>query len=429
MNKYQSFIFKRYDFNEQNGTLNLYYSFDDVIEFCETYTFNFTPVKYNKRALDRAIQLLFFMAGISYYKAYLPSQIIVRDGNIDKPLAEFLSKTYEKGLGEFFYVNSLNPRTSIKFPSNAELLEPIEIKNQSGQLIGLGGGKDSLVSVELLRKQPRIATWSLNHRSQLEPLVRRTGSTHYWVDRTLDALLQQLNKQDALNGHIPISAIFSCVGTIVSILTGFQDNIVSNENSASEPTLHYKGSIINHQYSKSLEYEKDFQSCLLRLFGSSIRYYSFLRPLSELYIAEIFVKLGFKKYRDVFSSCNRAYTHGQSHMFWCGKCPKCAFVFLMLTPFLERTEIEKLWGGKNLLLDQSQEQTYRQLLGIEGIKPFDCVGEIKEARSAMYLAQKIYPDLNKYKFSLTKDYDYKDLSIHSMPQEIYYNLKKSLMNL
>lgn len=419
MSKYREFIFKRYEFDKQSGSLELYYGYDDDLEFRETFTFDFEFVDYDEVALDTSLQLLFFLAGVSYYKAYLAPEIKVMAGKIDRQLADFLDKTYQKGLGEFFYVNHLSPRTQVVFPVNADGLQPLDTGNRTGQLVGLGGGKDSLVSIEILRNRPDVATWSLNHRSQLEPLVKEVGLPHYWVDREWDRQLYDLNKADAMNGHVPISAIFSGVGLVVSILAGFRDAVVSNENSASEPTLHYEGVDINHQYSKSLEYERGFQVCLSKLFGDSQRYYSFLRPLSELRIAELFARSGFDKYRSVFSSCNRAYTHDQDHLFWCGECPKCAFVFLVFTPFLERSQIEALWRGKNLLLDPELEGTYRQLLGIEGDKPFECVGEIKEARAAMRLAQGVYPQLKKYEFDLPEDYDYKRLTAHSMPPESY----------
>ena len=429
MSRYQKFIFKRYEFDAGRGMLRLYYGYDEALEFCETYSFDFDFADgYDAAALDRAVQLLFFVAGVSYYKLYLAPEIAVEAGRIDEPLAAFLNKTYQRGLGEFFYVNQLDPQTKVAFPVNSPALEPIRAAGRPGQLIGLGGGKDSLVSVELLRGQPRAATWSLNHRSQLEPLAARAGLPHFWVAREWDRQLAELNKQGALNGHVPISAIFACAGTIVSHLAGYRDSVVSNESSASDPTLTYQGVAINHQYSKSLEYEQDFQACLERLFGDSVRYYSFLRPLSELRIAELFAKTGFEKYKDVFSSCNRAYTHGQHHMFWCGECPKCAFVFLALTPFVERTALEALWHGKNLLLDPALESTYRQLLGIAGDKPLDCVGEVKESRAAMRLAQGAYPELKKYEFELPADYDFRTWSAHAMPDEVFAILQNALRN-
>lgn len=425
MNDYQTFIFESFNFNRDSRTLSLDYSFDGVLNFTETYKFNFEFTNYDGSALDKACQLVFFIAGISYYKAYFAPQIIVKSGKIDEQLSGFLSRTYQEGLGEFFYVNSLDPNQTIKFPVNSVAATPT-VTQSSGILIGIGGGKDSLLSTELLRDQVGISTWSLGHRNQLGPLVDKIGLPHYWVERKIDDKLLEANEKGALNGHIPISAILACVGTVVAILSGRQDVIVSNESSASEPTLQYRGKWINHQYSKSLEFETAFQQILKPRFGESVRYYSLLRPLSELRIAELFANSGFDKYHGLFSSCNKAFTQQSPGLLWDGKCPKCAFVFLALTPFVDRQKLEELFHGRNLLLDPELEKTYRNLLGIEGEKPLECVGEIKESRSAMEAAKQQYPELEKYKYSLPNDYDYRKLTGHSMPSEIWDLVKSSI---
>lgn len=425
MNKYQNFIFK--DYSLEDKKLILIYSLDDEVIFKEVYRFDFDfQPNVNEALLDNVLQSLFFMAGVSYYKTYLPPKIVVEKGKLDQPSADFFGKTYQRGLGEYFYLNRLDPNLPVSFPTNSPAIEAVSATGQDGLLVGIGGGKDSLVSVELLRSQPKVATWSVGHRSQLQPLVKEIGLPHFWVERTWDPKLLELNAKDAYNGHIPISAILACVGSVVAALTGYSDVVVSNESSASEPNLEYRGIKINHQYSKSLRFEKDFQTHLHNTISESIRYYSFLRPLTEVRIAEVFTKTGFDKYKDVFSSCNRSFTHDRDHMFWCGECPKCAFTFLVLTPFVSREELESLWGGKNLLLDPSLDQTYKNLLGIEGDKPLDCVGEVKESRAAMLLAQQQYPELSKYQFDIPADYDYRRLSPHSMPDELYETLIKQL---
>lgn len=422
MKTYQNFIFKDYSFNPDSKILRLYYSYDGVIEFCESYKFDFEFSNYDPIVLDRAVQSLFFMAGVSYFKAYLAPNIVIDKGQIDKASSEFLSKTYQNGLGEFFYINKLDPNTKIEFPITEEKPTNIDHFNSSGLLIGIGGGKDSLVSVELLRDSGLdITTWSLGHKLQLEPLINVIDLPHLWVERTWDRSMLEHNASGAYNGHIPISAILACVGTIVAVLSGKQDVVVSNENSANEPDLKYEGIEINHQYSKSIKFEKDYQEFLANTIKST-NYWSYLRPFSEVFIAEIFAKVGFDKYKGVFSSCNRAFTHESTHTFWCGKCAKCAFTFLALTPFIKRDELESIWG-KNLLLDPELDHTYRKLLGIEADKPLDCVGEIKESRAAMRLAQKIYPELNKYKFEIPEGYDYRHISENSMPEMIYKQLE------
>lgn len=425
--KYQRFQFKDYEFDPVAKTLTLHYGYDDTLDFRETYTFDFEYAQYDAGVLDRAMQQLFFMAGVSYYKSFLAPGIEVLKGELDEASAGFFGKTYQRGLGEFFYVNKLDPRTSVVFPVNASSQSPQTVHGD-GLLIGVGGGKDSLVSIELLRGSGLdVATWSLNHRAQLAPLVERIGLPHYWVEREWDAQLFNLKDDpDAYNGHVPISAIFACVGTIVAILSGRKDCIVSNEQSANEPTLEYEGVAINHQYSKSQEFETDYQAVLSHHYGDGLRYYSLLRPLSELRIAELFTRIGFEKYHDVFSSCNRAFVHESNHMFWDGTCSKCAFVFLMLTPFVPRTTLETLFSGKNLLLDPVLETTYKQLLGIEGDKPLECVGEVKESRAAMKLAQQSYTELASYSFELPDDYNYKTIYSHQIPPEIWDVIRQKI---
>lgn len=418
--KFKQFIFKDYSFSESSKTLTLVYSLDNELDFKEIYTFDFDYTNYDKAQLDRAIQNLFFMAGVSYYKAYLPPEIVIEKGELDKELASFFSKTYEKGLGEFFYLNKLDPNTKVHFPVNSDGIKEIKAEDRNGMLIGIGGGKDSLVVTEALRDnyQP-IHTWSLNHKSQLAPLINKVGLSHYSVRREIDKTLLVLNDQGAYNGHVPLSAILACVGTVLAVLSGNRDIVVGNEQTANEPNLTVSGVDINHQYSKSQEFERDYQYLLSKLFGDSIRYYSFLRPLSELRIAEIFSSLALDKYIDSFVSCNRAYTLSESHMAWCGECPKCVFLFLILTPFVERSKLESIWGGKNLLLDNHLKKTVRELLGISGNKPFECVGEIKESRAAMNMSFKVYPELKKeYQFYLPDDYNYMALGTDEMPSDI-----------
>jgi len=429
MNRYKQFIFESYDYDANTHTATFNYSLDGTLHFTETFRFNAAHAPYNPALLDRTLQLLFFMAGVSYYKTYIPAEIIIRQGEMDDHMAAFFGKTYQRGLGEFWFVNKLDPHTPVTFPTTIPRADTITGGTPGhGMLVGIGGGKDSLVSVELLRPHVQgLTTWSVDHQSQLEPLITRIGTPHVWVDRTWDRTLLEVGKDGALNGHIPISAIFACAGIVAAVLSGKRDVVVSNEHSANEPDFVYQGVAINHQYSKSQEFEADFQKLLNHLFDDQLRYYSFLRPLSEMHIAEVFAKNNFEKYHDVFSSCNRAFVHTSDSMSWCGTCPKCAFVYLMFATFIPEEQLTALWGGKNLLLDPALEPLYRQLLGIEGGKPLDCVGEIKESRSAMRLAQTMYPQLAEtYQFDIPDDYDYRALASHHMPADVYHYLISGL---
>lgn len=427
MSSFKSFIFEEYSFDKDLKEARFSYSFDQQINFTEKLKFDFDFSSFNLKLLDQALYNLFLMLGVSYFKAYPVKDIVIRDNRLDQEKASFFNRTYQKGLGEYFFVNKLDPKTVINFPYRPSLINQ-KLKNQGqGLLIGIGGGKDSiLVCEELKNKGLNLKTWSLNHQELLEPLVDKLGTDHLFVKRTIDPLLITLNDRDALNGHVPFSAILSFVGIVVAILAGLSDVVVGNESSASEPNLVYQGVSINHQYSKSINYEQDFQKLLAKDY-INLNYYSFLRPLSELRIAEIFALKYFKKYKDVFNSCNRGYTLASKHLYWCGECSKCAFIYLILAPFVLEKDLNTLWGGKNLLFEPKLDLVYRELLGITGHKPLDCVGEVKEARSAMSLCQKIYPELkNKYSFDTDKNYNYKDLGKHLMPREIYQIFFRSI---
>ncbi len=215
--------------------------------------------------------------------------------------------------------------------------------------------------------------------------------------------------------------IFASVGTVAAILSGYKDVVVSNEQSANEATLQYKGVKINHQYSKSSEFEVSYQALLRYNFRESTRYYSLLRPLREIAVSREFCAKYFDNYQDVFSSCNRAFTQKISGLQWCGKCPKCAAVYLLFAPFIEESKLIQLFS-KNLLLDTELEDTYRQLLGLGRSKPFECVGEIAESRWAMDQLKHVYPELEKYKFERISDVDVWQVSAHSIPNDIIKQL-------
>src|SRR6478672_2471753 len=101
---YQQFIFKEYSFDAEAKLLTLQYGYDTALEFTETFRFDFDFAEYDEAVLQAAIEQLFFVAGVSYYKAFVAPEIVVAKGTIDESLKSFLEQTYQRGLGEFFYV-------------------------------------------------------------------------------------------------------------------------------------------------------------------------------------------------------------------------------------------------------------------------------------------------------------------------------------
>ncbi len=428
--KYHQFRFESYAFDLKTKQLQLHYALDDAIHFTETFSFPFAfAEQLDAAALDRACFGLFMMAGISYYKTYLPDGIMVNQGGLTAAQADFFATVYRHGLGEFYVRNDLTPPDQIIFPVDPDAQAHAQsVANLSGALVPLGGGKDSLVSVELLRQANiPLSTWTVSHSDLLAPLIERIGSPHLPVDRQIDPQLLQLNQQGAYNGHVPISAILAFTAVITALLSGKQDIVMTNDATAGEVNLEYHGLQVNHQYSKTLAFERDFQEYVTTNISPSVCYFSLLRPFSELRIAELFTKHWLTKYQGVFTSCNRNFKQGNVNpLHWCGECPKCAFVFLIFAPFVPKNQLIDLFGGQNLFTKPDLEHTYRELLGIQGHKPFECVGEIKECRQAVQMARATgeYPELDQYQFPAF-EYDYLALQEQAMPEQYTQMIKSA----
>jgi hypothetical protein len=113
-----------------------------------------------------------------------------------------------------------------------------------------------------------------------------------------------------------------------------------------------------------------------------LTYGSALRPYSELAISRAFAQL--TRYHGTFCSCNTAFrTAAAAGDRWCGQCPKCRFVGLMLAPFLDRAALTAIIG-RDMFADPGQIDGFRSLMSTAD-KPFECVGERRESAVAIRL--------------------------------------------
>ncbi len=420
MKIFEEFIFENYSFDSEKNEVQLNYSLDGAIKFKETIRWDVSITNYNKDILDKALFGLWIMAGVSYFKAYLPRKITINKGLLTKSQANFFNKTYELGLAQFFYTNQLDWQGAVNFEANSIEEKNVQVTGNAGALSAIGGGKDSIVAAELLSELNfEFDCWTVNQARRFNKISAKIEKEIMSVSRKLDPKLSKLNSLDAYNGHVPITAINSFIGVTLAILTGKKDIVWAIENSADEPNTRWDGLTVNHQYSKSFEFEKDMRKYIIENIASDLDYYSILRPFSELRIAEIFCKNYLQKYKGLFSSCNANFTLGnEREMRWCGKCPKCAFVFIIFSPFLKKSELLDLFDGKNIYADEEMAGTIKELLGISGHKPLECVGEIAETRYAIQLARKSgqYPELEQFDFPVV-EYKYKKWGDNFIPQE------------
>ena len=435
--KAKTFRFMSYEYDSEEATAFLRYAVDEI-NFEEKLIFaganqKLPPEKI--KTLNHFLYYLHIAAGISYYKAFIPDVIKVETQPMSTSTARFFEKFYLNGLGEFAYKNKLDLKNQIKFPFDESTEQRLSVLNlRRRTAVPIGGGKDSAVTLETLKNinEPVVGV-SVGHHSSIEEIAAIAEVPLFQIRRFLSPNLFELNKQGALNGHVPIVGILSFIFLVAAILYDFDAIAMSNERSANSGNMLYKGREINHQWSKSSDFENTFQRLIKNELSKGINYFSMLRPLSEFQIAQLFAAV--PKYHQAFTSCNRAFKiKDRLSSKWCCECDKCRFVFLILSPFLKKDELIKIFG-KNLFGEMTYLEKYKALLGLEGYKPFECVGEFEESQAALYLIQnrldwahtpivkELMQEMSQKKIDLKESFDKASKIKHShwMPQP-YQNI-------
>ncbi|MBP5535961.1 MAG: hypothetical protein J6X62_04130 [Bacteroidales bacterium] len=381
---YESF---EYSFSDSGMDMAFNFSVGDKIHFRPTAHIPLRP--FMRPPMDHAIiDSLVFHIGmielVSYWKCLCPPTVRIRQRMLDEGQIAFWKKLYFNGLGEFFYTNGIHATMDdfMQIVSEGTApCRPLGIRLDDSYMVPVGGGKDSVVTLELLRNAGAdIRPLIVNPRGATTECVAKGGFADddtVVIQRTLDPVMLDLNSKGCLNGHTPFSALLAFYTLLTAALTGRRNIALSNESSANEATV--IGTEINHQYSKSLEFENDFRNYVRQYISADFNYFSFLRPLNELQIAMLFSRQ--EAYFDVFKSCNA----GSKQDIWCGRCPKCLFVYTILSPFIPPQRLDAIFG-KCMLDDPDMAQYFEQLTGHADTKPFECVGTVSEVNSALAMA-------------------------------------------
>jgi len=386
----KSFRFLNYEFKAHEAQVLLHYAFDEKYYFTETLHFPGADLPLSperEKLLQTVLKHLHLIAGISYYKAAIPPEIIIETGGLDAEEAAFLEHLYVHGLGEFAYQNNLSLQQHIHFPVTQPLKHTTThtARLPHRTIVPVGGGKDSIVTIEALKAAGKpITLFSVGKPRIIADVVACSDVSHICVQRSLSPQLFELNQQGAYNGHVPITAIIAYILATAAVLYGFDTVVMSNERSANVGNLIQDGLEINHQYSKSLDFEHRLAQAFAKLLPG-FRYFSLLRPLSELAITQHFSQ--HSQYFPYFSSCNRNYALQKQAKHvgnWCLDCPKCRFVFLALASVLPKSQLMQIFSA-NLLNQTEQIEGFAALIGWQSHKPFECVGEVEESLAAFYL--------------------------------------------
>ena len=278
-----SFRYEGFDLDPERGLLTCRYSLGERA-FAETVSFG--PAgpgsRWDSPAITQAARLIFLLAGVSYYKTAAPPVIDLGQTPVTGTEREFLRGFYLDGLGEFAYRNGLDlsglrlvggsgtgPAVAGTLPGPAE---------QPGLLVPFGGGIDSIVTVELMRPHADAALFVVGRPGDRFGAIERpaavTGLPVVRAGREIDPQLLRSAELGFRNGHVPVTGILSAIAVMAALLDGRDTVVMSNEWSASIATLEAGGRAINHQYSKSADFEAGFRQVLSGALGGRFTYFS-----------------------------------------------------------------------------------------------------------------------------------------------------------
>jgi UDP-N-acetyl-alpha-D-muramoyl-L-alanyl-L-glutamate epimerase len=396
--KHPAIRYVNYSYSVEDELLFIRYLFilDPGLEFRPSVVIPCRDAGCSHSVLDRMVFLLGMVELISYWKCACPGKVIIECGALDEYEKQWWEHLARNGLGEFFFQNRISPGidfeiicASVHALNSRFSPEESRVNTSDNALVMVGGGKDSIVTLECVKElyadsEYRAGALCLNPiQASLDAISLAGYQDTLTINRTIDPLLFDLNKAGYLNGHTPFSALLAFAGSIAALSNGYSMILASNESSASEGNVMYEGVEINHQYSKSFEFEKSFRE-YLEYQHVPVSYFSFLRPLNEIQITGLFSQ--FRKYHPVFRSCNMTQTllrkKETNNTSWCGTCPKCVFTFVCLSCFLSLEKLEEIFG--DLIVLKAENQDYIQsLLGLKSHKPFECVGTPDEVLAGL----------------------------------------------
>lgn len=389
-----AFRYEGYDVDPAAGRLTCRYSLDGR-PFAEVVAFGGSD-RWDDPAVDAAARWVYLLAGVSYYKTAAPPVVELPATPLRPAERDFLRRVYLDGLGEFAYRNGLDlSGLRIEAPELASGGQPAPVASEPSRherpLVPFGGGIDSITTVELVRPRADAALFVVSRPGDRFAAIERpaavTGLPVVRAERRVDDQVLRSAELGFLNGHVPVTGIISAIGVMAAVLDGRDAVVMSNEWSSSVGNLAVGGRVVNHQWSKSMAFEVGFRGVLGLSLGPAVDYFSRLRPYTELRIAEWFA--GLVPYLDVFQSCNRGFHIDPARRLdrWCGHCDKCAFIDLILAPFLPADRLGTVFGGHEPLDDPGLLARFQALVDTSGaLKPWECVGGVDECRAAVALA-------------------------------------------
>ncbi len=400
MSRVSSFTFGTYKVDTATSTLSFTYKIGFKSGRVKTYTdqlfLHGVPPeaweKIPKSVLEPTLQSLLLMLGINYWTVYPTRNMRIEGFTLTREQAEFWNSLYLNGLAEFFYLMKMDFHDLIAFPFDESAIAsvPTAFKRPTRSLLLNGAGKDSILSAEMLKESGTpFDFFAFSPTLAHERIAKLVGANTVHVTRRRDPWIKFPVTFGAVSTAYPSVSTFTFIAVLVAELLGYDSIVFSNERSADIGNLTYHGLPVNHQWCKSSEAEKMTNDYIQRYITPDIRTSSLLRKFSELEIVRRFVT--YPQYLYAVTSCNSYFCFSRFEQrflrtpYWCRSCPKCVFLFSCFAAFLPKDEVVAMFGA-NLYARRRHLRLIRRILGLEGFKPLDCVGEPEEMILAMHYA-------------------------------------------
>lgn len=424
-----SFTFGRYEVDAARSIISFSYHVESANGKVKTYTDRLflkdvPPDSWEKipsAVLEPTLQALLIMLGINYWTVFPVRDIRIEGFALTREQAAFWDALYLNGLGEYFYAMQMDFTGLIAFPYDAAATAPLPMRFERPPraLLLNGAGKDSILSAEMLKESGiPFDFFAFSPSLAHERIAALVGTETIRVTRRRDPRINVTAVLNRVSAAYPSVATFTFIATLLAELLGYDSLVFSNERSAEIGNLTYRGLSVNHQWCKSSEAEKMISGYIQRFITPDIRTYSLLREYSELEIVKRFVR--YPQYLDSVTSCNSYFCFSRFEQrfvrtpYWCKECPKCMFLFACFAAFLPKKEMVRIFGA-DLYARKRRLPLIRRILGLEGFKPLDCVGEPEEMILAMHYASrnKEYagePAMKLFEKSFPPDYDFDALA-------------------
>lgn len=395
-----SFTFGSYKINATHSEIIFTYYIEFKNKKRKTYTDKLYFKNIDKELWEKipeailkpTLESLLIMIGINYWCVFPTKNIHIEGFKLTREQANFWNSLYLNGLGEFFYKMKIDFHNLIDFPYDDSFTtqEPIRFELPKRVLLLNGAGKDSILSAEILKElNTPFDFFAFAPTPAHKNIAKLVGAKNIEVTRRRDPKLERKMSWFAVSNDYPSVSTFTFVSILIAEVLGYNSIVFSNERSADFGNLNYLGLEVNHQWCKSSEAENMINDYIKNYITPDISTKSLLRKYSELEIVRRFVN--YPKYLRCVTSCNTYFWLSRPEQilrrkaYWCNRCPKCVFLFTCFSAFLPKKEILEIFGS-DLYTKKNLLPLFKRILGIEGFKPLDCVGEPEEMILAMHLA-------------------------------------------